>query len=267
MGLATLYTRAVVGITAAEVTVETHLANGLPGFSIVGLPEMAVRESKERVRAAIQNSRFEFPARRITVNLAPADLPKEGGSYDLAIALGLLAASGQIASDQLQRYEFAGELALSGELRGVRGVLPMALQCAESGRAFIVARPSASEAALVEGAEILPAASLLEVTSHLNGQQLLTSEVTPPEERVVVAAEPTVDMADICGQHQARRALEIAAAGGHNLLFFGPPGTGKTMLASRMATILPEMSSEEALESATVTSISSRGFDISAWRC
>ena len=269
MSLATLYTRAT-GLDAPAVTIEVHLANGLPQLSIVGLPEAAVKESKDRVRAAILNSEFEFPSRRITINLAPADLPKDGGRFDLPIALGILAASGQIPMDALDQYEFAGELALSGELRPIRGVLPLAIQAKMAGRHIVVPQESAAEAALVHSAIVLSASHLLEVCSHLHGHNL----IEPIERNMLPSAStdkpyPSVgerlDMADVRGQHQARRALELAAAGGHNLLFYGPPGTGKTMLASRLATILPQMSETESTETAAVYSISNRGFSVDQW--
>jgi magnesium chelatase family protein len=219
------------------------------------------------VRAAILNSQFEFPSRRITVNLAPADLPKEGGRFDLPIALGILAASGQIPLTGLDNYEFAGELALSGELRPIRGVLPLSIQAEKLGRHIVVPRESAAEAALVHCASVLAADTLLEVCSHLHGHTLIQAfeNNTAAEGEVLSAESNALNMADVRGQHQARRALELAAAGGHNLLFYGPPGTGKTMLASRLATILPEMSETEATETAAVYSISNRGFTVSDW--
>jgi magnesium chelatase family protein len=262
MSLATIYTRAAVGIQAPPVTVEVHLANGLPVLNIVGLPEAAVKESKDRVRAALQNARFEFPARRITVNLAPADLPKEGGRFDLPIALGILAASGQIPADKLGRYEFIGELALSGELRPVRGILPVALQAREAGRTLILPQQNGAEAALIAGAAIQPARHLLEICAHLHGQQPL------PFAEALLAPDSLPrypDLAEVYGQHQARRALEIAAAGNHSLLFYGPPGTGKTMLASRLPGILPPMSEAEAIESAVIASVSEQGFLAENW--
>jgi len=257
MSLATLYSRAQAGINAPLVTVEVHLANGLPALSIVGLPETAVKESKDRVRGALINSQFEFPARRITINLAPADLPKDGGRYDLAIALGILAASGQIPTQQLGDYEFIGELALSGELRPVRGVLPVSMQARASGRTLLVPIDNTNEAALVEEATVLGARHLLDVCGHLHGNNRLKPH-TYINNNVTQNGYP--NLSDIRGQHHAKRALEISAAGGHSLLMIGPPGTGKSMLASRLPGILPRMSKEEALESAAINSISHNGF-------
>lgn len=263
MSLAVVYSRAQTGIEAPLVTVEVHLSNGLPSLSIVGLPETGVRESKDRVRSAILNSQFEFPARRITINLAPADLPKEGGRFDLAIAIGVLAASGQIPSDRLANYEFIGELALTGAIRGVKGALPATIQTARAGRSMIIGSDNANEAALVSEAEILSTHHLLEVCAHLCGQQSLplTTITTQPEH-----SKPEHDLTDVRAQPHARRALEIAAAGGHSLLMVGPPGTGKTMLASRLPGILPPMTEAEALETAALQSISDQGFHINHWQ-
>ncbi|MDR2875813.1 MAG: YifB family Mg chelatase-like AAA ATPase [Methylobacillus sp.] len=252
MGIAVLYSRALAGMDAPLVTVEAHLANGLPSFQIVGLPEAEVKESRDRVRAALQTSRFEFPMRRITVNLAPADLPKESGRFDLPIALGILAATGQIPADKLTEYEFAGELALTGELRPVRGALAMTYKASRDGRAFILPRESAHEAFLVKTATVYPANSLLEVCAHLSGQNRL-SAITG---EAIIARPEYPDLADVKGQALPRRALEIAAAGQHHLLMAGPPGTGKSMLAARFPGILPEMSEDEALESAAIQSLS-----------
>ncbi|MGD8690170.1 MAG: YifB family Mg chelatase-like AAA ATPase, partial [Gammaproteobacteria bacterium] len=261
MALSRVLSRAQAGIEAPAVTVEVHLSNGLPSLSIVGLPEAAVREAKDRVRSALINSRFDFPARRITVNLAPADLPKEGGRFDLPIALGILAASGQIPDDPLERHEFVGELSLSGELRPVRGALPAAVKVRDAGRALLVAADNADEAALVSGARVHGAEHLLEVCAHLNGDTRLGLH----EPTIKGGAAPAAgDLRDVRGQHQARRALEIAAAGGHSLLFIGPPGTGKSMLASRLPGVLPPMTEEEALEAAAVASVSG-GFDPARW--
>lgn len=264
MQLATVYTRALVGINAPEVTVEVHISNGLPSLSIVGLPEAAVRESKDRVRAAIINSHFDFPTRRITVNLAPADLPKEGGRYDLPIALGILAASGQIGDDLLNSHEFHGELALSGELRPVNGCLPASLAASDSGRILVLPEVSAREAVLVKTTRVKSAKDLLSICQYLRQQGELGTPLIPETE----AEQPDfiADMADIRGQQRARRALEVAAAGRHNLIMVGPPGTGKSMLASRLAGILPPMSDEHALESASVSSISYQGFDVRNWK-
>ena len=262
MSLAVLYSRSLAGMDAPLVTVEAHLANGLPSFTIVGLPEIEVKEAKDRVRAALQNARFEFPARRITVNLAPADLPKESGRFDLPIALGILAASDQLPADKLDEYEFAGELALTGELRAIRGTLAMMCSASRAQRAFIVPHVNGPEAALVEGARVYPARTLLEVCAHLAGRKLLTLCTDKP----AVEAEPYPDLADVKGQPQAKRALEIAAAGGHSLVMVGPPGAGKTMLATRLPGILPPMTQEQALASAAVQSLGTAGFDVRNWR-
>src|SRR4051812_8503386 len=248
---------------APPVTVEVHLANGLPSFTIVGLPEAEVKESKDRVRSALLNCRFDFPARRITVNLAPADLPKESGRFDLPIAVGILAASGQIPGDKLSEFEFAGELALTGELRPIRGALAMTYNAHRSGRAFILPVDSAVEAALVKDARVLPASTLLAVCAHLAGRESLKSSAQPPN---ALQAE-VADLAEVKGQLQAKRALEVAAAGGHSMLMIGPPGTGKTMLAERFAGILPPMTEDEALASAAMQSLGSAGFDVRRWKC
>ncbi len=264
MALAVVYTRAQCGVEAPLVSVETHISNGLPGLSIVGLPETEVKESKDRVRSALLNTRFEYPARRITVNLAPADLPKEGGRFDLAIALGILAASGQIPVETLEQHEFLGELALSGQLRPVRGALPAVLKSHQANRILIVPQENIAEAALVGQARVLPASHLTEVCAHLIGQQRLELTADTATAAVPPVTEP--DLAEVRAQHQAKRALEIAAAGGHSLLMIGPPGTGKSMLARRLPGILPTMSDDEALETASVHSISHHGFDTARWK-
>lgn len=263
MSLAVVHSRAQAGIESPLVTVEVHLSNGLPSLSIVGLPEAAVKESKDRVRGALLNSHYEFPARRITINLAPADLPKEGARFDLPIAIGVLVASGQLPEKSVRGYEFVGELALGGELRAVRGVLPASMQTRNAGRSLLVSVDNADEAALVHDSRIIGAKHLLDVIAHLNG----TTRIEPHHvEHINTVATSEVDMADVRGQHYARRALEVAAAGGHSLLMIGPPGTGKTMLASRLPGILPRMEEEEAIQSAAITSISDQGFDVSNWK-
>lgn len=263
MSLAIVYSRSSKGISAPLVTVEVHLSHGMAGLSIVGLPEAAVKESKDRVRSALMNSRFEFPARRITVNLAPADLPKEGGRFDLPIALGILAASTQLSTEVLAEYEFTGELALSGELRPIKGVLPIALGAYQAGRQLIVPHENAHEASLVKEAKVLSAKHLLEVCAHLRGENLLSVCYRRKEKE---KEQEMLDLADVKGQPHAKRALEVTAAGRHSLLLIGPPGTGKTMLASRLPGILPALSEEEALGVAAIASVSSNGFLAQQWK-
>ncbi|MDG1308417.1 MAG: YifB family Mg chelatase-like AAA ATPase [Porticoccaceae bacterium] len=255
MSLAVVQTRAKQGVLAPAVSVEVHLSNGLPAFHMVGLPETAVKESKDRVRSAILNSHFEFPARRITVNLAPAELPKEGSRFDLAIAIGILAASGQVPRDGLSHYEFIGELALSGELRPVEGALPSALGCATKGKQLIICRHNAAEAALVDRLIILPVDHLLEVSAHLHQMALLE----PWQQQSPPSYPDNEQLNEVIGQQHAKRALELAASGGHHLLFYGPPGTGKTMLAGRLPGILPPLTNTEALEVAAIHSVAGKG--------
>ncbi len=262
MPLATTFSRGQSGITAPEVIVEVHLSNGLPALNIVGLAETAVKESKDRVRGALLNSHFEFPMQRITINLAPADLPKEGGRFDLPIAIGILAASGQLPAEELHQYELYGELALSGELRPVRGILPAALQARASRRTLVVAEANADEASLVEGLQVIAVRHLLELCAHLTGSEPLSPHT---RKHRPLSAEAGEDLAEIHGQHLAKRALEIAAAGGHSLLMSGPPGTGKTMLARRLPGILPAMTEQEAQETAAIHSISDGGFKMVDW--
>jgi len=262
MSIATVKSRAIVGVDAPLVTIEVHISNGLPSLSIVGMLETAVKESKDRVRSALLNSQFNFPQQRITINLAPADLPKEGGRFDLPIALGILAASDQLAMSSLVDKEFIGELGLTGELRAVRGVLPTTLAASKEKRALILPADNTKEAALIEDATSFGASHLLDVCAHLAGQQHL--ELTDNDQAISLSKYP--DLADVRGQAHARRALEIAAAGSHSLLFSGPPGTGKTMLASRLPSILAEMTENEAVETATVHSISAQGFKVEQWR-
>jgi magnesium chelatase family protein len=264
MSLAIVHSRAQEGVAAPPVTVEVHLSGGLPGTSIVGLPETAVKEARDRVRVAIQNAQLEYPSRRVTVSLAPADLPKDGGRFDLPIALGILAAQGHLPKDGLARYEFLGELALSGELRAVTGVLPAALKAAHAGRSLIVPRDNSAEAALAGAATTHGAGSLLEVCAFLRGAADLPVATAAVHDEPAGASEP--DLSDVRGQAHARRALEIAACGGHHLLFVGPPGTGKTMLASRLPGILPPLAEAEALEAAAIRSVAGCGIDFHKWK-
>ncbi len=261
MSLAIVHSRAQVGVQAPSVIVEAHLANGLPSLTLVGLPETAVKESKDRVRSAILNCAFEFPQRRITLNLAPADLPKDGGRFDLAIALGILAASGQVPVATLENIECLGELALSGALRPVQGVLPAALAARASGRTLIVPRCNAEEASLASGLTVLAADHLLELAAHFNG----LAPIAPYEAQGLLRqCAPYPDLSEVQGQIAAKRALLVAAAGSHNLLFSGPPGTGKTLLASRLPGLLPPLNEHEALEVAAIQSVASHT-PMNAW--
>jgi magnesium chelatase family protein len=273
MSLAVVRSRAPAPGRAPEVVVEVHLSNGLPSFSIVGLPDLEVRESRERVRAALQNCGFDFPVSRITVNLAPADLPKESGRFDLPVALGILAASGQIPAESLEHREFAGELSLSGALRPMRGAFAMvcgaARQFAGAERIpdIYVPLASAAEAALVPGIDVYGAADLPSLCAHLNGvPDARLSPVQAAEPLPVARGASSPDLADVIGHPAARRALEIAAAGGHHLLMVGPPGAGKSMLAARLPGLLPPMTDDEALTSAAILSASSLGFAPRQWR-
>lgn len=258
MSFAQVYTRSVVGLNAPSVMVEVHLSQGLPAVTMVGLPEAAVRESKDRVRSAIINSGFQFPNRRLTINLAPADLPKDGARLDLPIAIGILAASGQIDETVLAQYEFIGELALNGDLRGIAGALAVSRALKADQRTLIVPKDNADEAVKVDGVKVLQADTLKAVCQHLMNEQPLSQA---EHKTCYQSANYQLDLADVKGQHQARRALEIAAAGGHSLLFCGSPGTGKTLMASRLPTILPPLNDHEALEVASIYSIANSDYD------
>lgn len=262
MNLAFTKTRSTVGIIAHPISVEIHLSNGLPAFTIVGLPETAVKESKDRVRSAIINSQFEFPCRRITVNLGPADLPKTGSGFDLPIALGILAASNQIPQKSLLNHEFIGELALSGELRGVSAIIPTVLAAHKEGSLLIIANANAIEASLTGYQGVLTANNLREICGYLCQGTPLQNLPTPPE---IHASIHDLDWSDIKGQFHAKKAMEIAACGGHSILLSGAPGSGKTMLAKRFNTLLPQLSETQALECAAISSIRGKLPDFSQW--
>lgn len=262
MSLAIIKSLAEQGITAPKVGVEVHLTGGLPAFSIVGLPEAAVRESKDRVRSAIINSKFEFPRKKITVNLAPADLPKEGGRYDLAIAVGILVASGQIDTISTRDKVFLGELALSGSIRKVKGILIAALSLVDQATQLIVPQQSAAEAVLAPNVEVIGVKHLLDLVAHLHGIRPITLTHAVAPKASTASAQ---DLNDIKGQQFAKHALEVAAAGEHNILLYGPPGTGKTMLASRFCGLLPALSEQQALQSAALNSLSQNGIELDRW--
>lgn len=266
MALACIYSRARIGLHSPLVSIEVHLSAGLPGFHIVGLAETSVKESKNRVRSALINCGFSFPSKKIIVNLAPADLPKEGGHFDLPIAIGILAASEQIPNSELDQYEFAGELSLSGELRPIIGEIPMTIASRNNQRTLMLPEPNTPQASRVEDATIMPLRHLNQLFSHFAKQQRLP--LAPPNSNLSTQAPHALvnDIADVMGQPLAKRALELAAAGGHNLLFIGPPGTGKTMLASRLPGILPPMSNAESLETAAIHSISNNRLDDFHWQ-
>src|SRR5262249_47252553 len=263
MSLAVVLSRGLAGLDAPLVTVEVHLAGGLPAFNLVGLPETEVKEARDRVRAALQNAQFEFHARKITVNLAPADLPNESGRFDLPISFSILVARGKLPGEPLSKHEFAGELALTGVLRPIRGALAMTLGARRDGRAFVLPATSAEEAALVRDAVVYPAKSLLAVCAHLTGGEPIAP--LAPALRVNGTNDATaLDLSDVHGQAHAKRALTIAAAGSHSLLMIGPPGRGNSTLARCVQGLLPPMSEDEALASATIASLAGR-FSSSAW--
>lgn len=262
MTLSRVLTRAAIGVEAPLVTIEAHISSGLPALTLVGLPETTVKEARERVRSAIINSGFSFPAKRITINLAPADLPKEGGRYDLPMALAILVASEQLPEAKLAQHEFVGELALNGALCGVQGAIPAAMAAMRAGRQLILSTENQQDVGLIQHGDTLVAAHLLEICAWLQNQGELARAHSQPDR----SEEPAEDLSDIIGQEQGRRALEITAAGGHNLLLIGPPGTGKTMLATRLPGIMPPLSDAEALECAAIASLVDKARLHKAWR-
>ncbi len=254
--LAKIKTQVVVGLDAHYVDVEVDISNGLPNFSIVGLPDTAVKESKDRVKAALKNCGFNLPSKRITVNLAPANLKKEGGSFDLPIAISLLVASGYIDPTSCRDKIFCGELSLDGQVRAVNGVLPMALGLSKNGfKNLVLPKENALEAQVVENINIFPVANLSEAFKFLKGELEIKLEKNGQKDNLFEPVKHEVDFCEVKGQWQAKRALEVAAAGGHNVLMIGPPGSGKTMLAHRLSTIIPDMSLEEALETTKIYSV------------
>ena len=265
MGLTKLYSRVIHGTKAHEVIVEVHVANGLPSFSIVGLADTEVRESRDRVRSAIQMSGFDFPARRITVNLAPADLPKDSGRYDLPIALGILLASGLIDTKlDTNIYEFAGELGLDGGLRKISGALTIAYNAKINSRILVLPIINASEASLVDGVKIIAIDNLIQLVKHFNGNQNLP--IFNKYEAKEVDDFGNMDFNQVKGQISVKKAFEAAASGRHSILMVGNPGCGKSMLASRFITILPQLSIDEGIETASLYSITNGGFDLKKWR-
>lgn len=262
MTVATTYASAELGIEAPQVTVEVDTASGLPQILIVGLPQTAVRESKDRVKAAIVASGFKFPSQRVTINLAPADLPKTSGRYDLAIAVAVLAASGQVPKDRIRDYELLGELSLDGALRPIRGILPAALRRSNRRRFMIIPASNAEEGALSRSSRVMIADHLRQVTDHLIHDLELDGLPAAPEPACM---NDGVRMSDVKGQVAAKRALTLAAAGGHNLIMIGPPGTGKTMLAGRMPGLLPPATVDEALQVASIQSVSKQSFEPVDW--
>jgi len=261
--LAKIFTRAADGLDAPLVSIEVHISGGLPCFSIVGLPEGAVKESKDRVRSALMNSKYRFPTQRITVSLAPANLPKSGGRYDLGIALGLLIASGQLKSvKNMDEFEFYGELGLDGVVRGTEELLPALVQGFASKHQLIIPEANIDESALVNEANIYPCNHLLQICGFLSGvadmEKLQINEFVPNKNNL--------DFSQVKGQHQAKRAMEVAASGGHNLLLIGPPGAGKTMLSERLPSILPPLTKEQALERASIYSVAGQSINVSELR-
>lgn len=263
MSLATIYTRACIGIQAPLINVEVHISNGMPNFTLVGLPEATVKEAKDRVRSALINSGFGFPSKKITVNLSPADLPKEGSRFDLPIAIAILAASEQIQIDELTQYEFLGELALSGKIRAIKGAIPSAISAQNSNRILILPAENSDEIALINHSNALICSNLIQICQHFSKE----SNLSRVEYRLPENDEECVNnLQDIIGQEHAKRVLEISAAGGHNLLLIGPPGTGKTMLATRLTHLLPPLDDNESLETAAITSLINQTNPTSNWR-
>ncbi|RKS84544.1 magnesium chelatase family protein [Orbus hercynius] len=263
MSLFTIYTRACIGIQAPKIDVEIHISNGMPSFTLVGLPEASVKEAKDRVRSALINSGFSFPSKKITVNLSPADLPKEGSRFDLPIAVAILAATAQIVTDTLHKYEFLGELALSGQIRAVKGAIPAAISAQKNDKVLIISNENESELSLIHNTNAMVCHNLTEISQHFSKQLLLSRVVyRAPEAEAYIEH----DLQDIIGQEHAKRVLEIAAAGGHNLLLIGPPGTGKTMLASRLSSLLPPLNDQESLETTAIASLANQTHNLNNWR-